>query len=451
MFVSLVLLIFMCYSPVKTKLNKRYLNAATIQRPVNAYFDVPCGQCEQCREQRVHSWTFRLLQHANEVLRLGGFIIFDTFTYRSDSVPSVSSVLKRLGYSCPSNVGEILCNNKYDVQCFLKRLRSKLPKSVIISYFLVSEYGDNDQFTHRPHYHALIFVVGFSGTPADFSRLLASCWGLGRTDGVSSRGLKSFLSQRCFTSKTTHLNNIILYIAKYLHKDYNYHNKVIRPLVQWLAPVLAKSSFDKYSASLIRRKLVGNIENFLLVSKGLGSCYCTECNSLLHVYELNVVYSDSYGHRYKVALPRYYVRKWYYTPYRDSFILNSLGLLREREVQRSTLVSLRDEFRTLLGLPFADASRLAEIYYFQFNNLHNPNGFNNEVYNNALLRCYSSCFVSGTSPNDVIGLDDFITTFSDNKNISSCDMDLIKQFLNLKYNLNYEKQNTKLHARLCKR
>lgn len=65
----------MCYSPITTKLNKRYLNAATQKgAPLKGLFEVPFGQCEQCKTQKVNDWSFRLLEEAKETFLLDEMI-----------------------------------------------------------------------------------------------------------------------------------------------------------------------------------------------------------------------------------------------------------------------------------------------------------------------------------------------------------------------------------------
>lgn len=58
---------------------------------------------------------------------------------------------------------------KRDVQTFLKRFRKKIGRKV--RYYCVGEYGTD---TYRPHYHLIMFNVGY-----DDSEDVQSCWGLG--------------------------------------------------------------------------------------------------------------------------------------------------------------------------------------------------------------------------------------------------------------------------------
>ena len=181
----------MCYKPITTKLNKRYLNAATLKgAPLKGLFEVPCGNCEQCKTQKVNEWSFRLLEEAKETFRLGGFSIFDTLTYDNLHVPTVGKVLFQLGefsLDVNSSVCDMLCNSKRDVQLFFKRLRSLYDGP--IRYYLVSEYGNDDMFTHRPHYHVQFFFPSPTITPEQASKLIKQAWQNGLTVVIVDKSL----------------------------------------------------------------------------------------------------------------------------------------------------------------------------------------------------------------------------------------------------------------------
>lgn len=277
----------MCFSPITTKLNKRYINAATLKgAPLKGLFEVPCGQCEQCKTQKVNEWSFRLLEEAKETFRQRGFILFDTLTYDAMHVPNVGKVLYQLGefsLDVSSSVCDMLCNSKRDVQLFAKRLRAAY--SAPFRYYLVSEYGNDDRYTHRPHYHALFFFPSPTITAEHASKLIRQAWQNGRTDGFEDKGSKYFYSKRCFTSFTPYIQNIILYITKYMHKDYDYYNKVVEPVIAYLHKSLDPNKTNKmsYCLKLRERKIKAHIGNFMLCSKGIGESYLTEENRIFHL------------------------------------------------------------------------------------------------------------------------------------------------------------------------
>lgn len=98
---------------------------------------VPCGRCPPCKQRRVNSWVFRLLQE--DKVSLSAYFV--TLTYDGDHVP-----LSDNGF---------LTLKKSDFQNFMKRLR-KLCGQAKLKYYAVGEYGSNNK---RPHYHAIIFNV----------------------------------------------------------------------------------------------------------------------------------------------------------------------------------------------------------------------------------------------------------------------------------------------------
>jgi len=97
---------------------------------------VPCGKCPPCKQRRVDTWVFRLMQEDKCSISAH----FVTLTYDTRAVP-----ITRNGF---------MTLDKTDVQKFFKRLRKKIPEDIKIRYYLAGEYGTQN---HRPHYHAIIF------------------------------------------------------------------------------------------------------------------------------------------------------------------------------------------------------------------------------------------------------------------------------------------------------
>lgn len=98
---------------------------------------VPCGRCPPCKQRRVNSWVFRLMQEE----KVSSSAHFVTLTYDTVHVP-----ISEHGFPT-------LC--KSDFQCYMKRLR-KLCDGVRLKYYVAGEYGTKN---HRPHYHAIVFNV----------------------------------------------------------------------------------------------------------------------------------------------------------------------------------------------------------------------------------------------------------------------------------------------------
>lgn len=131
---------------------------------------LPCGQCVGCRLERSRQWAIRCMHEAS-MHEANAFV---TLTYDQEHfAPS-------LDYR--------------DFQLFMKRARKELGP---LRFYMCGEYGER---TFRPHFHALLFGVGFldryqwrksaSGFPLFRSPILEELW----TAGSSEIGDVSFES-----------------------------------------------------------------------------------------------------------------------------------------------------------------------------------------------------------------------------------------------------------------
>ena len=439
----------MCYSPITTKLNKRYLNAATLKGASNikGLFGVPCGQCEQCKTQKVNDWSFRLLEEAKETFRQGGFILFDTLTYDELHVPNVGKVLFQLGefsLDVSEKITDMLCNSKRDVQLFAKRLRAAYTGQ--FRYYLVSEYGNDDRFTHRPHYHALFFFPSPTITAEQASKLIREKWENGRTDGIEDKGNKYFYSKRCFLSFTPYIQNIIFYITKYMHKDYNYYNNVVVPVIAYLHKSLDPNKTNKmsYALKLRERKIKSHIGNFMLCSNGIGESYLTEKHRFLHVKQSHVRLRYPSGKYYGLPLPRYYVKKFYYIRDKDNTLLPTpLGEQRQKYLQQYQLESTITEVMAALGISHSDAVPVARYYLNNYNTLKINRFRSYKVTNNEQTRTESIPIVEYSGNTST--LSDFLTAFT--APIDEQFKPLIINFLKVKQHGNIQKQGSDLLKR----
>lgn len=162
-----------CYRPVKAfygnrlPSGKRAIVFTSAQAQSCLSLQLTCGTCVGCRLERARQWAIRCMDEAS-LYPENSFI---TLTFRPE-------VLEKRGAGLDVR----------DFQLFMKRLRKALPDQ-LIRYFHCGEYGSR---YYRPHYHALLFNVGFkdrvyqkhtkAGSPIYRSALLESLW----TDGFSS-------------------------------------------------------------------------------------------------------------------------------------------------------------------------------------------------------------------------------------------------------------------------
>lgn len=210
--------------------------------------NVACGKCYPCIRRRVNQWAFRLLQEDKRSVSS----YFITLTYDTEHVPLTSKC------------NMTLC--KKDLQKFFKRLRyyhdtdgiypSEIKEHRIerlsIRYYACGEYGG---LFGRPHYHSIIFNC--------FPDAFHKAWTFGNIQFREADRASIF------------------YTLKYM---------VEKESTKW--------SYDEEI-----------VKEFALRSKGLGDNYITSGSLSHHTSNLdnNYVMSRSY----KVALPRYYARKFW--------------------------------------------------------------------------------------------------------------------------------------------
>nr|QXN72849.1 MAG: replication initiator protein [Microvirus sp.] len=209
---------------------KRIINPYTHETLV-----VPCGSCDACRlaKNNRNSFLCDLESISNR------YTCFITLTYANRYIPRavvLDSLERPFGRDLvDKDTGEVLCPadlndsdlerllrkfylfgdvpylRKYDLQCFLKRLRYYINEklgSIKVRYFAVGEYGP---VHFRPHYHILLFFNSkelLSLLPA----LVSQAWQFGRVDCQKSKGacssyVASYVNSSCnlprlFTSRT---------------------------------------------------------------------------------------------------------------------------------------------------------------------------------------------------------------------------------------------------------
>jgi hypothetical protein len=134
-----------CFSPLdawygkeKTSNGKsKIVFSPTQAEQPDAPFKLACGQCWGCRLERSRQWAVRCMHEA----QMHEENCFITLTFNPESLEKRDN---------PLSV------NRRDFQLFMKRLRKRIGKKVLVYY--CGEYGDRN---NRPHYHACIFGHDF--------------------------------------------------------------------------------------------------------------------------------------------------------------------------------------------------------------------------------------------------------------------------------------------------
>uniref|UniRef100_A0AAU8B6Y1 Replication initiator protein n=1 Tax=Dulem virus 240 TaxID=3145717 RepID=A0AAU8B6Y1_9VIRU len=157
----------MCLNPVQIlnpnfRATTKYANLSCTQFK---YIYVPCGHCAECLRLK----QSYLIQRFREQCK-GYFAIFITLTYQDSMIPFIDD----------SNGERHYYADFRDVQLMFKRIRKDhlFPE---FKYFLTSEFGGT---THRPHFHAIIFVKREAGMTdedgirlaSDFEQLIFTQW-----------------------------------------------------------------------------------------------------------------------------------------------------------------------------------------------------------------------------------------------------------------------------------
>ncbi len=254
----------MCLKPVKIRTPFKKI---ALQGGQPLTMEVPCGSCAECKKRIRLEWHFRTYHQCEECVSNGGFIYYDTLTYSDEHVPHLSDFVDLSS----TKVSDFTCFNSTHWRNFLKNLRRQLNyyyRFVNFKYFLTSEYGTDERYTHRPHYHVLFFVDSKRIDPYDFSKLVSSCWSYGRTDGLPYQ-TRDYVADNIFGYDLgTNLDNknylkVCGYVSKYITKDSSFQDNIYKRL-SLLRDIVDEDTFKRVSRE---------ISMFHRQSKGFGLSY----------------------------------------------------------------------------------------------------------------------------------------------------------------------------------
>lgn len=271
----------MCNTPVLIK-NKKFLFDTRYDRMYNI---CPCGKCSACLEQKRLSYNIRAYYEYQECKAHGGFTLYVTFTYNENNVPTFEV-----------NGETIRCFSKQHVQTFLESLRKRLQRKyeVDLRYLWCSEYGGK---THRPHYHALLFISGKASQPK-VRKWINELWKYGYIKFGDNYGV-------------VNRPEGIQYCCKYVTKDSDFfeeHDTILKELMQF-------DDFAEY-----RRQFFP----FHLQSIGLGISLLRQLTPE-QIMEGRIPFPTKDGVK-MFSLPLYYSRKLFYTfDKHGSYTLTAFG------------------------------------------------------------------------------------------------------------------------------
>lgn len=297
----------MCLFPRKIKTP---FNAINVNGGQPLLMEVPCNKCAECKKAARLLWHFRTFHEALACTNAGGFVLYDTLTYSDEYLPHLSDYidLKDTG------INDFSCFNHQHYRDFFKRLRRKIEyhnKGVTLRYFLTTEYGTDDRYTHRPHLHLLIFCYT-NGVPFNsriLSKYISECWTYGRTDGIPYKPI-AYVRENTF-QKTAELDykpylRVCNYVSKYITKDSTFSEQIEKRKL-----LINKHITDKEEV----KKLYRNIDMFHRQSQGFGINYletlsADEKNFILNNGACRIV--DGKKVTLTIPLPLYYKRKLFF-------------------------------------------------------------------------------------------------------------------------------------------
>ena len=326
----------MCLNPIKLHNPKKSisLNGGHLFE-----MEIPCGKCAECLERKKNDWYFRCYYEAKSTFDKGGYVLFDTLTYADPYLPHINDYLNE-EFQLPDEQN-MSCFNVEHYRLFMVRLRRALTYRGFnikdnLKYFLTSEYGTDERYTHRPHYHILFFVSDPSLDPLELSRMVNQCWQMGRTDGIDYHPIP-YVMNHVFGYKYNcdriHMQMVCNYVAKYVTKDSEFSKKVEKRVddifesfvgVNWRDDDLSGEGKRVYNE--LRKQCL----QFNRQSHGFGEDFL-KYNDMSEILKTGMIAMPDKKNIVKhTPLPTYYQRKLFYEIKKDAFgnkvwQLNDLG------------------------------------------------------------------------------------------------------------------------------
>lgn len=274
---------------------------------------VPCNQCAECLNKKRDEYAFRTYHHCKSTIEKGGYVLFDTLTYADEHLPHISDFVDVNKYG----ISDFSCFNLDHYKLFFKRLRSAIKKEYglvsAISYLFASEYGTAEGYTHRPHYHFLLFVNNPRIHPLWLSRKIAQCWQFGRTDGIVYKPLK-YVAEHIYgydlgfgkQNSVWILRAVTQYVSKYITKSSEFQSR----LNMRIHVIQNCVDFNEEEIKIA----VKSISQFSRISSGYGIGYLSKMSErdIELLKDNSCMLPDKKKVTKILPLPMYYIRKLYY-------------------------------------------------------------------------------------------------------------------------------------------
>lgn len=372
-------------------LDKYYIDLSTRSKyyfPGYAHLstlDVPCCQCDECISHAQNDIYIRMHSEYVDCVKNGGLVVFVTFTFSDDNVPSYSYKLDNgevSFYKVPYNKHDdtfIFGFDKKLMQKFFNSYRKFLSRCDIdnpqIRYIVVPEYGTDNRYTQRPHYHSFLFlnkdVVKFYSKYGYFNERLfmnhiRKYWTYGKCSESKNHGL------------TVYRSDGIKYLSKYVSKTILLKNlrrfkkffEFIELNIDLIDPTEYKYNKSVYGIFKYYLKKSGS-NLFILKSKNFGVSAITKLLEYRQNKDYDALFRE-YEKGYKIIsngmvtyIPysMYYYRKLFFDTRTDgSFYLNSAGY---RYTEFDARNRYFDELERINQLDFDNLSTMSDSDGFE--------------------------------------------------------------------------------------
>ena len=307
----------MCLSPITIPNQTKYVS---LRHRDPFLMQVPCGTCAECQATLSNQWYYRAYYEWLDLQRSGGYVLFDCLTYRPNDLPHLSDF-----WNFISKNEDYPCFNHSHIRKFLQLLRVRLIRKGYLKdsfrYFLSTEYGTDDRYTHRPHIHLMLYVHDNRIDPVYLSRLISDCWLYGRTDGVLYKGV-GYVMRKCYIPTESKLSSKLRtcrYVTKYVQKCCMFQselnkrlNKVMFRLATYADPVTPDKWLSSEAAHRERLKLSRYVNQFHRQSQHFGESALADIDLNQLERDGCLFMPDAQKLRIAVPLPMYYKRKLFY-------------------------------------------------------------------------------------------------------------------------------------------
>lgn len=302
----------MCLTPITIPNQTKYVS---LRHRDKFLMEIPCGRCSECERTNRNQWYYRAF-YEWQGLPNGGYVLFDTLTYRPSRLPYLSDTWTLLDKN-----DDFSCFNYLHIRQFIENLRIRLKRvgysNESFRYFIAAEYGSIKK-TFRPHYHLMLYVHDPLISPLWLSRLISMLWKHGRTDGIPYKSRSYVLGHNVIPADGSVDSKLrtCSYVTKYVQKSCSYQNilnarifKVMNKLAEIADPVQPERWLESEAAHRERLKLLRYVNQFHRQSQHFGELALRDLDLNQLFRDGCLFMPDSQRVSIPIPLPTYYKRK----------------------------------------------------------------------------------------------------------------------------------------------